>query len=305
MGASNVSSLSSSRTRRATYQQSSTSSRTQFNDTNYSVRPKDDDLGVEAFSEGQSSQLSRFVTGLAHWLKATISRFTSTLSDEEASSITKELLDKCPDVGDALVLNFNGGSHIGVLVRTQAGYAYLSHEKSKSKFEEIKSGARKKHENGTSIEVAALKLRNNIVKSKDRNILAKNSIKLNKLQTGRMIKTFNESKSNKAFSIRGNNCSHLAMKVIKSGDDRHAKLDNLTVKNSMLFPQNAMSFAKKCKNMQSLSTSSLKQPQLDPHSEMPPQWHAKESTSLQPTHSQAHLKNYFKQRSTIVSNQVR
>ena len=297
MAYSRVGTLSSQKLKRPVVESvpESTPDSCQFNGKQYQASKVKDLHGIKPFVEEHQSHASRLISGLAHWIKATVSYLTGHISEQEATQITDELLKSCPKVGDSLVLNFNGGGHIGILVRTDKGFAYLSHEKSSRKHKDIVPGEQKHYSNNDTDEVAGLMLRKNILKHKDKKLLSKNTVKLEGMRTGKMIKDFNKSRTDKAYSIGRNNCSHVAMKIMTAGalsKEELVEISALPEKQRMEFPQNAMALARNIKTHQDKQISKRPSTSL-----VTSTWKA-QTKQANPTNSSgdAILRGYYQQR---------
>ena len=285
-----------------------------LNGKDYTVRQQNDHLSVKAFCDNNKLNLSALFTGFVHWLKATVSSFTKQISYDEADSIAKKLMEECPNVGDALVLNFNDGSHAAVLVKTQAGYAYLSHDRKPDTKKYVEAGELSPCSDalkafGIETSVAQAQLKDNVMNYKDNRIL-EHSVKMSGMNTGKMIRIFNDSRQHQKFSVFSNNCSHMATRVIKAGvkaklndnsdisdisdNNELAQLGSLTVRSHMSFPQHTMALAKKIKKDQPLRMSSENKPTS--HSKDSTSWDVNAGSPEQSTRTHGGLRNYYRRR---------
>ncbi|RYV03478.1 hypothetical protein SOPP22_04220 [Shewanella sp. OPT22] len=200
---------------------------------------------VPSFHKSQSSNPFRLLKGLAKWLLATLKQECNAgISDEIADEIATERLKKCSNNGEALFLNFQGGAHAAMIVKTSSGYAFLSFNNGSEKCSDVKAenetlSKEEKQENETSIRK---RLKAEIRKYRDRTIQQENHIKIPKAQTGRMISKFNEIKS-KGYKVLGQNCAHTAMQVLEAGQHSQLKLKQCKITASMCFPSDAMDYA--------------------------------------------------------------
>ena len=72
-------------------------------------------------------EATKTTLGLFHFVKGRFQMFLSTIDHDQSYAQAVKLAQQCDQVGDIIVFNFNDGVHSAVLVRTDAGLAYLTY----------------------------------------------------------------------------------------------------------------------------------------------------------------------------------
>ncbi|MGB0894932.1 MAG: hypothetical protein ACPGUD_11040 [Parashewanella sp.] len=157
-------------------------------------------------------------SGIAYWMKGML--FPTDIPIQKAINTTLRLIDKCPNTGDTLVINYCGGAHIALLFRTSEGMRYFSFESPSQRrnFQSNNAFTTKQAQFINSDEIHAIV--SDICQWCDTLEQSDNLLLLHLLDTGSMEKTWKEKCKVADIALLSNNCASTTLLLLKAGFDQ-------------------------------------------------------------------------------------
>ncbi len=205
----------------------------------YQLRKSENQFHAAKFKTTTTVNVTDWLSGVFHWVKATIRQYLGRINDSEAKDVAKSVATRCKNPGDALLLTFNGGAHSAIIVKTAKGLAYLSYHSDGDvkgyEPEEVQS----------DIEAATVSKLKNEIKRYKANDLSRNVVRLTGMETGKMIDFFNQVNIPGEYQLRSNNCATIASSTLKQGLPEEVLKKHPEIMSACNFPSLAQWRAKK------------------------------------------------------------
>ena len=181
-------------------------------DTDYRVNENDDYLGISGYITSISDK-TKSAIGLASWALGSVQVVFSKISEQECQTLATQIAEECQTNGDAIVLNYNGGVHTAILVRTNVGLAYLayplswSHRPLNERADKVAPSAKANLESQSNTDQIAIRHLAKEIQFYKSHDLDKHMTKLSDMNTKIMIETYLELDEQHVYNYSAFNCA--------------------------------------------------------------------------------------------------